>query len=127
MKNRIFFPQASLDEWLIDDAVTIEGTTLTFIADRRSNLMAEAVRVLCELTGERDTSELVGKVKSRIYVQELGAELLEGSMVLGDLAYDIVTGWVGSPTQTAGASDGGGDGERLTDEQALAALVNARA
>ena len=31
---------------------------------------------------------------------DLGAELYEGSMIIGDFAYDVVPGWTGRPTST---------------------------
>jgi hypothetical protein len=40
----------------------------------------------------------VGKVKLRRAFAELGAELLESSMILGDNAYDVVPGWLATPS-----------------------------
>jgi hypothetical protein len=39
-------------------------------------------------------------VKSRLFLGELGAELLESSMIIGDNAYDIVPGFLGAPVGT---------------------------
>ena len=36
-------------------------------------------------------------MKSKVFLLELGAELLETSMILGDNAYDVVPGWMGAP------------------------------
>jgi hypothetical protein len=55
------------------------------------------VRVVAEVTGAEDANELVGKVKSLAYLQELGAEILEGSMLIGDNAYDVVPGFTALP------------------------------
>ena len=44
-------------------------------------------------------SEGTGGVKSRAFLSELGAEILEGSMIIGDNAYDVVQGF------DAGADD----------------------
>ena len=52
--------------------------------------------------------DLVGRVKSVNYLTELGAELLESSMLLGDNAYDIIPGFIGSPA--------GGPGEFRLDD-----------
>jgi hypothetical protein len=43
---------------------------------------------------------LVGKVKTMLFLTELGAELLGDSMVLGENAYRISAGWLGSPVGT---------------------------
>lgn len=97
MKNRVFFPQAALDEWLADDRVDLAQDELTIKSEGRRYRIIEAIRVLREVTGSVDNNELIGKVKSRAFLGELGAELLEGSMILGDNAYDVVPGFVGAP------------------------------
>jgi hypothetical protein len=97
MQNRVFFPEQSLNEWLVEGAVDLRGSELTILAEARRYTLAEAVRVIVEVTGGPDTNDLVGRVKSKNYLEELGAELLETSMVLGDNAYDVIPGWLGSP------------------------------
>jgi hypothetical protein len=39
-------------------------------------------------------------VKSVNYLTELGAEILETSMILGENAYEVVPGFLGSPVGT---------------------------
>jgi hypothetical protein len=97
MQNRVFFPEQSLNEWLVEGAVDLRGSELTILAEARRYTLAEAVRVIVEVTGGPDTNDLVGRVKSKNYLEELGAELLETSMVLGDNAYDVIPGWLGAP------------------------------
>jgi hypothetical protein len=97
MRNRIFFPQAGLDVWVAEDRVDFASDELTIREERRKYKIVEAVRVLREVTDTPDPHEIVGKVKSRAFVAELGAEILEGSMIIGDNAYDIVPGFVGAP------------------------------
>jgi hypothetical protein len=99
-KNRVFFPQAALDQWLGDGKVDLSGEELTILAEARRYRILEAAHVVREVTGETDAYELVGKVKTRAFLHELGAELLENSMVLGDNAYDIVPGFLGAPVGT---------------------------
>lgn len=99
-KNRVFFPQEALDGWLLDGKVEIAGSELTIPTERRRYRLVEAVRVLSEEAGYSDPDELVGKVKTMLFLTELGAELLGDSMVLGDNAYRIVAGWLGTPVGT---------------------------
>jgi hypothetical protein len=99
-KNRVFFPQTALDQWLGEGKVDLSGDELTIKPDARRYRILEAARVLLECTGVPDANELVGKVKTRLFLSELGAEILETSMVLGDNAYDIVPGFVGAPIGT---------------------------
>src|SRR5262245_34779601 len=97
MKNRVFFPQGALDEWIAEERVDLSQDELTIKSEGRRYRIIEAVRIVREVTGTADANELLGKVKSRAFLAELGAEILEGSMILGDNAYDIVPGFVGAP------------------------------
>jgi hypothetical protein len=99
-KNRVFFPQEALDGWLLDGQIEIAGSELTIPNERRRYRVVEAVRVVAEETGPTDPDELVGKVKTMSFLTELGAELLGDSMVLGDHAYRVVAGWLGTPIGT---------------------------
>ncbi|HQY64845.1 MAG: hypothetical protein IPQ09_02670 [Myxococcales bacterium] len=97
MENRFFFPQQALDEWIVDGRIELANGELTIVSEGRVYRVAEAVRVLVEVTGAEDENELVGRVKSLAFLQELGAELLEGSMLIGDNAYDVVPGFTAVP------------------------------
>jgi hypothetical protein len=98
MQNRVFFPQAALDQWGIDGKIDLSAAELILVADGRRYKIEEAVRVTAEVTGANDAHELVGKVKPKALLDELGAEVLENSMILGDNAYDVVPGFMGTPT-----------------------------
>jgi hypothetical protein len=100
MQNRVFFPQAALDQWLVDGSVDLRGTELTIVSEARRYRLAEAVRILREVTGAEDAQSLVGRVKAKSALEEKGAELLESSMIVGDNAYDVVPGWLGTPVGT---------------------------
>jgi hypothetical protein len=99
-KNRVFFPQEALDRWLVDGKVEIAGSELIIPNERRRYRLVEAVRVVSEETSHTDPDELVGRVKTMLFLTELGAELLGDSMVLGDNAYRVVAGWLGTPVGT---------------------------
>jgi len=97
-KNRVFFPQEALDRWLREGQVELSGAELTIRARRRRYRLVEAVRVVAEVSNQPDPHELVGRVKTVAFLTELGAELLGGSMVIGDNAYETVPGW-STPTK----------------------------
>jgi hypothetical protein len=97
MRNRVFFPQTALDEWVSENKVDIKGEDLTLKAQGRRYRIIEAVRITQEVTGADDPHELLGRVKTRAFLTELGAEILESSMILQDNAYDVVQGFVGAP------------------------------
>lgn len=95
--NRIFFPQDSLDHWISESRVDLVGNELVIKAENRRYRVVEAIRVLSEVSGTPDFHEIVGKVKSVTFLTELGAELLGNSMVLGDNAYEVMPGFLGTP------------------------------
>jgi hypothetical protein len=99
-KNRVFFPQEALDRWLVEGRVEITGSELTIPNERRRYRLVEAVRVVSVEQDYPDPDELVGKVKTVLFLTELGAELLGDSMVLNDSAYRVVAGWLGTPVGT---------------------------
>ena len=87
-----------------------------------------------EVTGSPDANELIGRVKSTQYLEELGAELMEGSMILGDNAYASSPGsW---PRPSAGStsssrrrstsrSEADEPSEPRTDEELLKQFIKA--
>jgi hypothetical protein len=97
MRNRVFFPQAALDEWVGENRADIRGDELRLLSEGRRYRIIEAVRIVREVTGADDPHELLGRVKTRAFLTELGAEMLENSMILGDNAYDVIQGFVGAP------------------------------
>ena len=96
-KNRVFFPQAALDQWLHEGRIELTASELVIRAEGRKYRIVEAVRILAEVSGGQDVHELIGKVRTVAYMTALGAELLGDSIVLGDLAYTVVPGFLGSP------------------------------
>jgi hypothetical protein len=129
MRNRVFFPQGSLDEWLGDSRVDLKGDELTLKGEGRRYRIIEAVRVLREVTGSDDPHELLGRVKSRAFLNELGAEVLEGSLILGDNAYDVVPGFVGAPVGSFADHRKATPEPKgvTTDEELLTAFIAAKA
>ena len=97
MQNRVFFPQLALDHWITEGTIDLQGTELSITKEARRYRLAEAAHILKEVTGAPDVNELVGRVKSKQYLQELGAELLEDSLILGDNAYEVIPGFLGVP------------------------------
>jgi len=100
MQNRVFFPQLLVDQWGIEGKIDFTATELIVIAEGRRYKISEAVRIVAEVSGANDEQKLVGKVKPNGVLNELGAEIFENSMILGENAYDVVPGWMGTATST---------------------------
>ena len=97
MENRVFFPQAALDEWIVEGTVLLDDGVLTMVDESRRYSLTEAVRILREVSGAGDGQGLLGRVKTRALLEQLGAEILETSMLLGQAAYDVEPGWLALP------------------------------
>jgi hypothetical protein len=98
--NRAFFPQRALDAWLAEAKIDFTGRELMIRAAHRRYRVVEAARIIQEVSGQEDIYDLVGRVKSVTFLTELGAEILESSMLLGDNAYEVVPGFMGVPLGT---------------------------
>ena len=126
--NRVFFPQALLDAWMVDERVDVAGEELVLKAENRRFRIVEAMHVLrVGVVGGGDVHQLVGRVKTREHLVQLGAEVLETSMVLGDEAYDVVPGFLGEPVGPFAArtlqSSGVATPKAQSDEDLLAQFL----
>jgi hypothetical protein len=97
MQNRVFFPQAVLDAWIVAGTVDLQKGELTLVGEGRRYALEEAVRVIREVSGAGDAGKLLGRVKTRAWLEQRGGEIVESSMLIGDAAYDVEPGWVGTP------------------------------
>lgn len=104
-QNRVFFPQECLDRWIGESKVDLIGPELILKAENRRYRVVEAVHVVAEVTGLADAYDLLGRVKSHVFLAELGAEVLDTSVVLGDNAYEVVPGFLGIPVETLEEQD----------------------
>lgn len=99
MPNAVFFPQSLLDVLFGVGKLDLDGDDLVVPEGGYRYRMAEAVRILSEVTTGEDPHNLVGKVALREHLSdEVGAELLGNSMLVEDNAYDVVPGMLGTPT-----------------------------
>ena len=49
MENRVFFPQAALDQWIVDGTVELTHGVLTILSEGRRYELVEAVHVVREI------------------------------------------------------------------------------
>lgn len=135
MENRIFFPQAALDRWIVEGAIDLQQSELTILAEGRGYKLTDAVYVLREVSGGGDPHDLVGRVKTLAHLEQIGAEIVESSLLLGDAAYDVALGWLGVPVGTLveharsearKSAVGGRQSEQPQTEEALLARFLAR-
>lgn len=93
---RLFVSQARLDEWVEQQRVELESNRMTLDDGRRFQL-SEAVLFAEVVGGDADPNDLVGRVKSRRQLDELGAEHYPGSVIYGDTGYEVKDGYLADP------------------------------
>ena len=121
MSTRAFFPQGLLDILIDTGKVDLDGDELIIKNEPYRYRAQEGIRVLREVTTGEDPHDLCGKVTTRMRLtDERGAELLGGSLLLEDNAYDVVPGFIGEPV---GDIDPGIESGK-TEEAILVALQN---
>ena len=129
--NRFFWPQEVLDQWLVDEKIVIDGQELKILAENLAYQLDQAVYFVRDVGDGSDPHQLVGRVKDLVAIEEMGAEHYMDSVLIGDTAYEVVTGFAGVPAtvdravgdiQGAIASQTGDDSE-AEDKELLARFL----
>jgi hypothetical protein len=120
--SRLFWPQELLDQWIVEEKISIEGEELTIQKEQRTYRVTQAVQFVKDVGDGADNHKLLGRVKELKILQNMGAEHYMDSVIIEDSAYEVVPGFIGElhsmesekpdhPTDAASASGGDGDGE----------------
>jgi hypothetical protein len=107
--NRLFWPQETMNEWIVGEKVTIDGDVLLIRDVKRSYHISQAVYFEADVGGGEDPQGLVGRVKEIASLQKLGAEHYMDSVLIGDSAYKVTPGFTGQPIIEVSSADRGGD------------------
>ena len=94
---RLFISQEALDTWISEERAVIDGEELTDKKLNQKFRLITGVRFMSEVTGQADAAELVGKVKDVDQLAALKAEHMHDSVILGDNAYTVQMGFIGTP------------------------------
>ncbi|MBI5526590.1 MAG: hypothetical protein HY897_09660 [Deltaproteobacteria bacterium] len=90
-----FVSQRQLDEWLGHGNADLSGETLSLRLDRQYLArMLPALYFTRIVSSPEDGRELTGKAVPLEKVQGMGAEVMQGSAVIGDDAYDVEEGFI---------------------------------
>lgn len=113
MPGLLFVSQAVLESWVGQGKIDFAGNVMTLLAGDgkgRSYALDPAVRFLKLLGADADPHALLHKVKSAEQLREMGAEHVDTSVVLGDVAYEVEPGFLAevSALQAAAAARGAG-------------------
>ncbi len=92
--NRMFFSQDALDGWLEAGRVSLEGNVLGLPNGPQFRLTG-AVVFRAEVASGDDSLGLCGKAKTVDEVVAMNGELVTGSVLIGDHAYEVTDGFLG--------------------------------
>lgn len=96
-QHRLFISQETIDRWMSDELIEIEGETMTVKADGAKFDLQTAVHFKEEVVSGQDPHDLIGKVKDLEQLAEMGGEHFGDSVVMGDNAYGVAEGFLGLP------------------------------
>jgi hypothetical protein len=95
--SRLFISVERLDTWTMEGRASLEGDRMTLTELNRSFAMKPAVHFLRSAGRDDDPYDLVGRVKSKEALDEMGADCFEKSVIYKDAAYDVIEGFIGEP------------------------------
>jgi hypothetical protein len=93
--SRLFWPQELLDQWIIDEKISLDGERLTIREGNSTYRVRQAVYFTADVGDGSDAHKLLGRVKELKQLEEMGAEKYMDSVLVEDSAYQVVTGFVG--------------------------------
>jgi hypothetical protein len=102
--NRMFFAQEAVDRWLESGQVSLEGDVLALRSGQRFRLTSGVVFRTEVATGD-DVLQLCGKAKSVDEVVAMNGELVIGSVLIGDHAYEVTDGFLAELLDAAAGGD----------------------
>lgn len=129
--NRFFWPQSLLDQWIVEEKITLDGEKLSITGENRSFNVEQAVYFQADVGDGKDEYHLVGKVKEISSLESIGAEYYMDSVLIEDSAYQVVPGFTGEPLSadksaqdlSAALATQIGDGEEEDDRELLARFL----
>lgn len=115
---KLFLSQATLEEWALAGRVDLQEGSLLVGSDKAHFPLLPAVH-FNRLVSGADDKRLLGKVKTPHQLQQMEAEQMMDSVILGDAAYEVVQGYIAVLSTEAG--DGAPDKRKGSSESDLLA------
>jgi len=95
--SRLFVSQPKLDEWIEQGSASLSEDLIT-LDDGRCFHLLPAVAFHSVVGAETDPHSVLGTVKTRKQLVELSADHYGDSVLIGEVAYQVVEGFVGEPS-----------------------------
>ncbi len=107
MGRLLFVSQAMLDSWAGQGKIDFVGNVMTLLAGEgkgRSYALDPAVRFLKVVGDDADPNGVLQRVKTVAQLKEMGAEPVDDSCILGDVAYEVEPGFLAEAAALAAAA-----------------------
>ena len=95
--SRLFISVERLEAWSAEGRASLDGDRMTLTELGRKFAMLPAVHFVRVTGTDRDPHDLLGRVKSKDALDQMGAEQFASSVIYNDTAYDVVDGFIGDP------------------------------
>jgi hypothetical protein len=95
--SRLFISVERLDSWTNEGRASLTGDRMTLTELGREFAMTPAVHFVRTVGQDNDPHDLLGRVKGKGWLDEVGAEQFENSVIYKDIAYDVIDGFIGEP------------------------------
>jgi hypothetical protein len=94
---KLFISQDRLDAWTAEQKIALDGDLMHLLADGRSFRILPAIRFLRVAGGDADPNGLIDTVRDEQELEQLGADSYMTSCIVGETAYDVQPGFLGTP------------------------------
>ena len=105
LHDRMFIAQSTLETWMDSGNVDMRGDSVVLMKLNRTYELEPAVRFLSVVSGGA-APKLIGKVLTEKRISELGGEILGDSVIIGDAAFQVQPGFVGTLHQSSSGATG---------------------
>ena len=117
---KLFLPQKTLEDWSGSEKADLEDGKLVVRETRSTHTVVPAVHFVKVISGT-DAHQLTGRVKTMKQLDELGAEHMMDSVLLGETAFEVVPGYVADVPAPAPAGKGDSKKKPISPEADLLA------
>jgi hypothetical protein len=120
MGGLLFVSQSILDSWAGQGKIDFSGNVMAILSgdgQGRSYRLEPAVRFLKVVGGEADPHQLLHKVKGEVQLREMGAEVMDGAVILGEVGYEVEQGFLAEASALQHAAASPADPARAASRQ----------
>lgn len=97
MSVKVFIPQDVVDSWVTADKVELSGEVMTFRGLGVALRMVPGYYFDHVAGGSDEGHHLLGRAKVKAAIAAMGAEAYMNSVILGETAYEVESGFLAKP------------------------------